>query len=304
MKLKSNSKINQIGFVDIGAAGQINWRWKKISTLINYIGFEPDQRSFEALKKHKNDFLTYVIFNVAISKAKEIMKVNLCKYPQMSSAFKPNKKLLQLYTKIDSYDIKSIAKIKTTTLDACKIQNPDFIKIDIQGCELKALKGAKKTLIKSLGVEVEVEFVDMYRNQPLFNNINKYLSAQGFIFIDFISAHRWDRIGHDNNGSLNGSGQLIWADALYLRPPESFNPREFSADLISKYFIICTLYKRLDMIDKLVTLLPSDLLEDQKEFLISIAKLKKIDGHFLALQNFITHLFRLFGHEYKCYLLK
>jgi hypothetical protein len=248
--------------------------------------------------------LTCAIYNTAISKTIGKMKINLCKYPQFSSAFEPNKKLLQLFTATDSYDIKALARVSTTKIDTLRIQNPDFIKIDIQGCELQALKGAKNTLRKTLGIEVEVEFVDMYKNQPLFSDINKYLSAQGFTFIDFLTSHRWNRLGRNNIGSLNGSGQLIWADAIYLRLPESFMLKELDGDLITKYFIICTIYNRFDLIDKLASLLPKSLLANQSEFLKSISKFKKNDERFVDFQNFLTHTFRLFGKEYKCYLFK
>jgi hypothetical protein len=36
---------NAINLLDIGAAGGIEPRWKKISRKINYFGFEPDERA-------------------------------------------------------------------------------------------------------------------------------------------------------------------------------------------------------------------------------------------------------------------
>ena len=32
--------------IDIGAAGDIELRWKRVNGLLNYIGFEPDDRSY------------------------------------------------------------------------------------------------------------------------------------------------------------------------------------------------------------------------------------------------------------------
>ena len=43
----------KITLLDIGAAGDVEPRWKKIIDFVNYIGFEPDSRSFQILKtKH------------------------------------------------------------------------------------------------------------------------------------------------------------------------------------------------------------------------------------------------------------
>ena len=44
---------NGISLIDIGAAGDLIPRWKKISRYINYHGFEPDKRSREKLLKKK-----------------------------------------------------------------------------------------------------------------------------------------------------------------------------------------------------------------------------------------------------------
>ena len=54
------------------------------------------------------------------------------------------------------------------------INNIDFIKLDIQGGEPNALKGAK-SLNKVLGLEIEIEFHKIYKNQPLFSDINTFM---------------------------------------------------------------------------------------------------------------------------------
>ena len=49
----------KINFIDVGAAGEVNERWRYLSKNINYFGFEPDERSRLLLKNDYNfKFLT------------------------------------------------------------------------------------------------------------------------------------------------------------------------------------------------------------------------------------------------------
>jgi len=87
----------KITLLDIGAAGDVEPRWKKIINFVNYIGFEPDNRSFQQLTKKKNNFFT--IHNIGIWSFEGEININLCKGPQVSSFFQPNNNLLNLFPK-------------------------------------------------------------------------------------------------------------------------------------------------------------------------------------------------------------
>ena len=59
--------------------------------------------------------------------------------------------------------------MKTTKVEVTELDNlvdihnqPHFIKLDIQGAELEVLKGGIKTLEGVLGLEVEVNFKEIY----------------------------------------------------------------------------------------------------------------------------------------------
>lgn len=67
------------------------------------------------------------------------------------------------------------------------------MKLDIQGGELAVLQGAEKTLDQCLGLEIEVEFVQIYKDQPLFGDICALLGSKGMEFIDFTHLNRWER---------------------------------------------------------------------------------------------------------------
>jgi len=75
-------------------------------------------------------------------------------------------------------------KVKSITLKSWikkeKIKDIDMLWIDIQGAELKALKGLGNEIKKIKFICTEVKYEEMYINQPLFEDIDKYLSSKGF----------------------------------------------------------------------------------------------------------------------------
>ncbi len=92
------------------------------------------------------------------------------------------------------------------------------MKLDIQGGELAVLEGADKTLDQCLGLEIEVEFVRIYKDQPLFGDICAFLETKDLEFIDFTSFNRWER------SQYREFGQCVFGDALFLRAPEIVPP--------------------------------------------------------------------------------
>jgi FkbM family methyltransferase len=104
-------------------------------------------------------------------------------------------------------------RVKTTTIDAfCRENNIpciDILKMDIQGGELAALRGAAEMLregrIRLL--YSEVFFVPFYQGHPLFGDIALYLGQMQY------------RLHYLYNLSFNGSsGRLFWGDAVFVCP--------------------------------------------------------------------------------------
>jgi hypothetical protein len=82
------------------------------------------------------------------------------------------------------YEIARI-KQKTQRLDNFFEENKiefkfNFINLDIQGAELKALKSMEKYLDKVNYIYTEVNIKHLYKNCALMNEIDDYLSKFGF----------------------------------------------------------------------------------------------------------------------------
>lgn len=89
----------------------------------------------------------------------------------------------------------------------------DFLKLDIQGFELNALKGAHQVLKRTNVVHCEVEFAQIYEGQPLFSEVEAFLRDAGFDFIDFTNLCRY---AYHETTSLRAE-RLGWGDALFFR---------------------------------------------------------------------------------------
>lgn len=241
----------RLRLVDIGAAGEIEPRWRRIASSLDYVGFEPDDRSRARLLADDQGCASYRILDTALSDEAGELVLHLCRKPMASSSFLPDAELLGRFPDVSRFDVVDSVTLPARRLDDLGLPGCDFIKVDVQGAELAVLRGASGLLDGCLGVEAEVEFLPMYRGQPLFGEVSGHLATAGLEFIDFVSLNRWRRDRFD------GHGQLVSGDALFLRAPEQEWWRAAGADVVTRYAGICALYHRYDLVRRLVQAHPS-----------------------------------------------
>lgn len=97
---------------------------------------------------------------------------------------------------------------------ACGNFQPDVIKIDTQGTELDILRGSGRLLDNTLAVELEVEFVPQYIDQPLFSDVDAFMRQQGFTLRGIRRTYWREKAEYRHPHG----GQIIHGDVLYLRP--------------------------------------------------------------------------------------
>jgi FkbM family methyltransferase len=104
--------------------------------------------------------------------------------------------------------------IETVTLDRlCKqrsIDTLDILKMDIQGGELMALKGAGTMLARGAIrlIVLEVLFQPLYKDQPMFWDLADYLRTHQYALQGIYQPRH-----HSQNHAL-----LCWADAIFAAP--------------------------------------------------------------------------------------
>lgn len=112
----------------------------------------------------------------------------------------------------DTSDITSIGSVEVPQvalddfLAAQKLPHLDILKLDIQGGELAALRGANAALAghRIASVFSEVEFRALYAGQPLAWDLHRFFAGHGYEFINFIYP------------KVTDAGLLSWADAVYV----------------------------------------------------------------------------------------
>ncbi|MCW5764542.1 MAG: FkbM family methyltransferase [Phycisphaeraceae bacterium] len=113
----------------------------------------------------------------------------------------------------------SSRRVATRRLDDIpELTRADFLKADVQGAELQVFRGGRRLLERALVVETEVEFVPLYKDQPLFGDIDAELRAAGMLFHTFTGfagrAAKPVLVRGDPNLPVR---QFLWSNAVYVR---------------------------------------------------------------------------------------
>lgn len=217
--MKTFLQNNPLIYVDVGASGGIHKRWYQFGSGVKSILFEPDKKEFEKLASNESE--NAIIVNSALAEKSKKVDFHICNRQEVSSIYKPNRNLLERYENPERFHIQRTISLEANSIDNLLpkegIHEIDFIKIDTQGSELDILKGANNYFGNLIGLEVEVEFVELYQGQPLFTEVNSFVESKGFSLID-LRRYYWRR---KEGGFIGRKGQLIFADALYFREPEN-----------------------------------------------------------------------------------
>lgn len=226
--------------VDVGArdAG-LETQWWRLMGLAGYFGFEPDK--VECIKLNSKILPTNTLsekyFPVALAEKRGDAKIHITSDPACSSLYEPDDVVIKKYP--DLAVAKKIGEtvVETITLDEWWKENnhPDisFLKLDTQGSELDILLGGPNVLGTCVGAEIEVEFSAIYKNQPLFSEVDTFMRSHGFTLWrlyglthypqkNIKGCSRVESIYYGSGSSSEysaGSGRLFWANAVYFRDP-------------------------------------------------------------------------------------
>lgn len=150
-----------------------------------------------------------------------------CKVKSTSSTFRPN---IAFCREFDGYgehlEVVSSRRVETIRLDDVdEIGDMDYLKSDIQGGEVAALRGGTRVLSGVVVAELEVEFAPQYDGGPLFADVDSVMRELGFVF------HTFTGYGSRPLKPLLGERatlpfvlqQWLWANAVYLRPFASWS---------------------------------------------------------------------------------
>lgn len=142
------------------------------------------------------------------------------RFDPTSSLFEPNMPFLSQFVSLPQMceTVSSSPAVTIRLDDVPEISDCDFLKLDVQGGEVDVLDGAPRLLAGVAVVHCEVEFSPVYKNQPLFADVDARLRAAGFELIDLMNS---GYAGYADLVRPRAQSRLLWAEAVYFRSPES-----------------------------------------------------------------------------------
>ena len=195
--------------IDAGAyKGNISDKYLKLFSESKIYCFEPFEGSFKLLKNRFENNGRVKCIQKALSETNEKKEFYINEFKATNSTL-PRPSNGKKYYKSNGKTINK-SKVNSKKLDDFvedeNLKKIDILKMDIQGGELNALKGAKK-LLKNSNVKLiytEVMLVEHYEDQPLLVDIWNYLNEFGYSFYNVF------------NIVEGGDGQMRYGDVIFL----------------------------------------------------------------------------------------
>lgn len=175
--------------------------------------FEPHRESFKRLSDVARTDPRIIPIRAALSSEEGRVVLHVTSHAPASALVAPTSKGLQYYP--GHLEVSSIEEVDAYTIDGWRSKTGndrvDLLKLDVQGYELHALRGAVDLLTSSppKAVSAEVSFVRLYENACLYHEIDTFLRQYGYKLYKLYGLH------------MPNEGRLVQAEALYLR---STNP--------------------------------------------------------------------------------
>lgn len=238
--------VEPLTIVDVGAASldkAAPYHVMAERTASHIIGFEPNNKTCAALNAAGK--LRHSYFPFAIG-AGGPAKLHVTASNANSSLYAPNAELLKHFTTLaDMLVVEHVTHVETHRLDdVVGAKEIDFLKIDVPGGEMDVLKGAARLLPTALAVELEVEFLPMYRGAPLFGEVDAHMRAAGFQLHTFLDVYQPTYTPLADTPA--GRSQTMWADAVYV--PDVRNLQKYSRERLLKLAAIAhELYGSVDL---------------------------------------------------------
>lgn len=174
--------------------------------------FECNPKSLNILKERINSYDNIIFNENAISDVNEKISFYQINEEKTKTTWSDgNQGASSIFVASGKYPIEEYHQdliiVDAITLDIFMaekmIPEIDIMWMDIQGAELKALKGMGEKLNHLKIVHLEVEFIEIYKQQPLFKDVNLFLLQNNFSLLGF-------------SAKSNYSGDAIYVSKKYF----------------------------------------------------------------------------------------
>ena len=211
----------RIKIVDVGAMslGEDKDPYARLVKAVpcEVIGFEPVAAECEILNRKARPGCVYLPHAVGDGTEQVFHQ---CNFPMTSSLLEPNDELLGMFHELlEVTQVVETRRVRTVRLDdIAEAKGTDYLKLDVQGAELMVLQGAIAMLRDLLVLHTEFCFLPMYKQQPLFADIDMFLRGQGFVLHKISgtkgATFKLPGVDVELTGTVN---QMMWGEAVYVR---------------------------------------------------------------------------------------
>lgn len=216
--------------MDVGAAGGVASHWRDYLPVLEVDCFEPDAE--ECGRRQRDSSTNVHWFPVALAGATGRRDFYVLNRATGSSLYAPNDPVILEYSGRSYAGVRRVVAVDCVSLPDFLIEHrrpmPLMMKLDTQGTELEILSSlAPAQLEELLCVELEVEFLQLYKGQPTFGDVHAFMQRHGFRLLD-LRTHRSYRNANDqpyhylrkylrtSAGTSALSAELVAGDALYI----------------------------------------------------------------------------------------
>lgn len=196
--------------VDVGAnEGDFIRAAAKLAEPGQVIAFEPLPSCQDILSPLLAGIRGGKLVRAAVGAAAGELELNCTGNTKMSSLLPPQPGIEASYANGD-YAVVQKLKVPIVRLDDVIEPNTHIglLKLDVQGFEMEALRGAERTLRQTQCLLVEVNYTAHYQGAVTFDSLHAFLNTAGF-HLHGISAPYCDE------------SRPLWADAMYVRDGQS-----------------------------------------------------------------------------------
>lgn len=171
--------------------------------------FEPFPPCYRKLRKKFGNHPRISIFPEAISSQTGKKRLYVYNYSGVNSLLEMSESI-NTWADANDIEVSDALEVSTLSIDGFSqmhnVRQIDLLKMDIQGGELMALKGADRMLRekKVMLLLLEVLFTAFYNGQAYFWDIAQYLSGFNYHLVNIY------------NVQITSSGFLRWADAIFI----------------------------------------------------------------------------------------
>jgi len=195
--------------LDVGAnTGQYGSHLRAGGYKGKIISFEPLHDAYEALLSRANIDPAWSAFNLALGDFDGDSEINVSANSCSSSllGMLPDHEKSAPHSIYIGKETVKINRLDTIFGECCGDSNNLYMKVDTQGYGEQVLSGARKSLERISGIQMEVSLVQLYENEALIEDIVGMLRQRGFAPMS-IEPGFGDQV----------TGQLLQADFVFFR---------------------------------------------------------------------------------------